>query len=1242
MLFVISMKYQYRLTLVLFVAALLAVFLLNKNTQDNGPIAAVTITELGRDANYPDEFISAWKASKPNDSSRSQIVKQATERRDRFIQLMKSHPAEAIERAISMADYVALPEELKSYFERPLSAVGDVDLLWETSEAVGKARTCLHRNTVSVDGSTLKAYPANSHMLPVLKNVPLSGIRLGNHAVILDTGVRTLARNEFEVAEAIFPMAEQGNETPLDPVTHRPASDDHRAAIGGKIWRFESEAVVAHVEKTLAAQIQEAQSARGVIPPPAFEWLAGDTGGDEPGGETEATPYQVDQINVLFIRVDFSDFQGAPVSKADLEAALSTVDGHLDVNSYGQAGITYTVSNSVYRMPDTGADYATDNGAGDGIDGDDRIHTDASALAAADYTLGNYDVIAVYFPSLSGVPGSVITYGGLASIGGSRHWINGVSSFGRVGVILHEFGHNFGMRHANYHHPEQQIGGSYSFGGSLEYGDIFDEMGRGSSPEAHFSHLAKNYMQWMPDSKVAEATSDGTFTIYRFDHGSALSNSILALKVPMAGNVNYWVGYRQLFTSSNYNLSSAAYVVGENMSSGRETNLIDMTPESEANEEADRRDAGLPVGGTFYDSSAGVRFNALEKGGAEPNQWIKVQVVFDPRIMLAETGISVDEQCGVAHVVVQRAFGSSGVVTVDYTTSAGTATAGTDYYTTSGTLTWADGDMADKTVIVPIRPDVVNEGSEQLTFTLSNIAGGKLDAGASVATISILDAGQRMTVFAPSFFNQTVRAIIPLDDGRVVIGGNIYDVSGFSSIKNIARMNADGSIDETFISGTGFNDDVRDIALQSDGKLLVAGEFTSYNGAACNRIVRLDANGAIDPSFVANIGTGADGMVRSVAIESSGSIVLGGDFDNFDGTAANGMVRLSSTGAPAAALNLPFSANASVYTVLIEPEGKIMAGGNFSLPFTGLGNHRDIVRLNINGSRDTSFEAGTGSNGGVNTVARRADGKYILGGYFGNYNGSSVLRCCRVNANGSLDTTFTPPTINSDVNVVLPQANGKTVMGGFFSSPANRLDRLTESGAADSSFDQGSGPGGSVYELVSDDRGSLWVGGNFYSYNGSSSRPVIRLAGGESPYEVWAQTRFTTAQINGVEAAPDQDPDDDGMTNLVEMAMGTNPTVANTEPVFGVASEGGVIIKSVSGQDYLQISLDKTTLAKGAWFVAQFGGDLSTWSPVSPTPAANASYEVIENSATRFTVRDKTPISSASPRFGRFVIKQPE
>jgi len=423
----------------------------------------------------------AWHEAKKVEGERARFVVQLEKQREDFIELMRTSPQVALAKRTPLDEWNELSEELKPYFPVAFSARGDIELYWETAasgdgEAGGGIRSCRHYNEVMIGDEKLTALGADRGVLPVVNDADLAGVRIGDTVLLTDSPVVALKNSELDAARELF---EDSANSDIDPMTGKAVDGGQVALIGGSVYRFQRDDLFRHVDDTLALAFAEAAEEKVSTVRQPFEWLEASGGGSAAGGgDVQATPYQADHINVLFVRVDFSDFAGAPISKADLEATLSTVNGKVDEYSYGAASVTYTVTDSVYRMPRTGQAYATDDGSSDGLDGDDEIHADASALASANYTLGNYDVIAVYFPNLGGVTDSLIKYGGLASVGGSRHWINGFNS---TGVILHEFGHNYGLGHANYYDPSQSLGGTYRSPGSLEYGDVFDVMGGGGN-----------------------------------------------------------------------------------------------------------------------------------------------------------------------------------------------------------------------------------------------------------------------------------------------------------------------------------------------------------------------------------------------------------------------------------------------------------------------------------------------------------------------------------------------------------------------------------------------------------------------------------------------------------------------------------------------------------------------------------------------------------------------------------------
>ena len=125
-----------------------------------------------------------------------------------------------------------------------------------------------------------------------------------------------------------------------------------------------------------------------------------------------------------------------------------------------------------------------------------------------------------------------------------------------------------------------------------------------------------------------------------------------------------------------------------------------------------------------------------------------------------------------------------------------------------------------------------------------------------------------------------------------LIKGNILSNRAYLGSNRVFPI--DGSIDNTFEIGTGFNDITRATKTQTDGKIIVGGVFTSYNGTGRNRIVRLNTDGSIDNTF--SIGTGFDSAINSnvdsIEIQNDGKIIVTGPFTSYNGNARNRIVRL--------------------------------------------------------------------------------------------------------------------------------------------------------------------------------------------------------------------------------------------------------------------------------------------------------------------------------------------------------------
>jgi uncharacterized delta-60 repeat protein len=181
--------------------------------------------------------------------------------------------------------------------------------------------------------------------------------------------------------------------------------------------------------------------------------------------------------------------------------------------------------------------------------------------------------------------------------------------------------------------------------------------------------------------------------------------------------------------------------------------------------------------------------------------------------------------------------------------------------------------------------------------------------------------------------NNPVNALVLQPDGKVIIGGAFTTVYG-ASRNSIARMNINGTVDVTFAPGTGANGAVNAIALQSDGKVLIGGDFTAINGVGRSHIARLNTNGTVDVTF--NPGSGANGSVNAIAVTSNGSILIGGTFTSVNGTSALRLARLTSGGAIDGSFNPGAGANDYVSSIAIQSDGQIVVGGNFT-SFNGQG-----------------------------------------------------------------------------------------------------------------------------------------------------------------------------------------------------------------------------------------------------------------------------------------------------------------
>jgi uncharacterized delta-60 repeat protein len=313
-------------------------------------------------------------------------------------------------------------------------------------------------------------------------------------------------------------------------------------------------------------------------------------------------------------------------------------------------------------------------------------------------------------------------------------------------------------------------------------------------------------------------------------------------------------------------------------------------------------------------------------------------------------------------------------------------------------------------------------------------------------------------------------------------------------------------LDATFDPGTGaHNGFVESMAIQPDGKILICGNFASFNGQPGGYVARLNSNGSVDTNFVADVSY----WTRCIAVQSDGKIVIGGFFNFVGGQSRNLIARLNANGSldttfdpgtgGTGILGAGIDGNADpfVFAIAIQPDKKILIGGNFA-SYGGVG-RRGIARLNTNGVLDTTFAVGSGVNSWVRSLRVLTNEQILVSGWFTSYKDQSYNRMVRVNPDGSPDTNFNAYFGDQTaIYTTAPLLDGKMVVGGHTVNANSvfqqEIVRLHSNGSYDTNFNNGgSGANDKVESVALQSDGKIVMGGYFQSYNGAGDRNIARL-----------------------------------------------------------------------------------------------------------------------------------------------------
>lgn len=356
---------------------------------------------------------------------------------------------------------------------------------------------------------------------------------------------------------------------------------------------------------------------------------------------------------------------------------------------------------------------------------------------------------------------------------------------------------------------------------------------------------------------------------------------------------------------------------------------------------------------------------------------------------------------------------------------------------------------------------------------------------------------------SPGFWG--LAAMIVQPDGKVLVAGR-FSSSNAPTRFSVERLNPDGSLDTTFDAGVGADQEIIGLALQPDNKVLIVGAFTQMSGTNRNRVARLHADGSLDLNFDPGMIEGIPGRtgsaVNTVAVQSDGRIVIGGSFYQVQGESemSRSVARLEPDGSLDRTFRVRLRSDswtswlANVKSVVVHPDGKLLVAGSFILEQESA-TRRTLARLNADGTLDSTFEA-QGDPENVLAVSLSSDGNLWLAAQFRTNNVTTSAQLVRLRPDGRLDPGF--HSLAKGVSCLAVPADGQVLIGGAFpdaSGLIRNLARLTANGTPDHRFNPGSGVNHFVHAVAVQPDEKVLIGGEFTMIQGVARSGLARLQG---------------------------------------------------------------------------------------------------------------------------------------------------
>lgn len=506
-------------------------------------------------------------------------VQLARARRQRLAELIETDPQAALEQAVPYRVRRELPAEVQALLEERVSATGFFGVL---GTFPGDDEKPIHRH-FDTGQQTYRAFVYGRRLAQqTTESATLHGIAIDSKLAVAEDPVRVL-----EPEEAADRRAEGQHTCPVSGAASESRGDEQAVEVAGQVVYLCSGGHIA----ALNGEILSREAGSSLVAQSA--WTTGTK-------------------TMLVINIRFSDQASCPDTGSGLTNMMTAVNLFFITNSFNQTDMISTVT-PCYQLPETVQWYTTNDTSGyflNVLQAARAVAVNPTSYPGNDglpaYNYLNYNLEAARYSGPGG-------FSGQAYVGSRGCWLKTSSA----GVADHEFGHNYGVWHANYWNcTNDTVTGA---GIHVEYGNSFDTMGAAGGGAQHFNSNFKRQLDWITDADLYilnTASTGGTFRITALDHGgSKVAGAKYAIRIPSAtAQRDYWIDFRQLFPANKWLTSGAVLKWGNLPANDGGSRLLDTTPGTAD----DKNDSAIVIGRTYSDFSRNTHITPIAKAGTSP------------------------------------------------------------------------------------------------------------------------------------------------------------------------------------------------------------------------------------------------------------------------------------------------------------------------------------------------------------------------------------------------------------------------------------------------------------------------------------------------------------------------------------------------------------------------------------------------------------------------------------------------